>query len=210
MMKWWTAEPVVYTKDDYEGHRIRFLICEKRARCATRVIDKHNLPPDFLLAANPSEIYPVLVDKNLLCHGAALEEMIHERYPAPTLLPSDPIRRAQLRMLANQVRTWYSLSLTDLAQKLHEVVAAYDGTTEYFIGDEITIVDIALGPLLWCVPWQVLDVAYGTPFFAYRERLLGRRSFQLSLGSQAAVNEMEINDEDEGDDDCEGSFPRAA
>jgi stringent starvation protein A len=210
-MQWWTAEPVVYTEDDYEGHRIRFLIGEKRARCATRILDRFNPPPDYLLAVNTSRIYPVLIDKNLLCHGAALEEILHERYPAPMILPADPVRRAQHRMLANQVRSWYSLNATDLAGRLGEVVAAYDGTTEFFIGDNISIVDIALGPLLWCVPWQVLDVAHGTPFYGYRERLISRPSFQLSLRPQVPVNEMEISDEDdEGDDDCEVSIPRAA
>ena len=161
---------------------------------------------------NTSRTYPVLIDKNLLCHGAALEEMLHERYPAPTLLPCDPVRRAQHRMLANQVRSWYPLNSTELTERLREVVAAYDGTTEFFISDHISIVDIALAPLLWRVPWQVLDVAHGTPFAAYRERLIVRPSFQLSLCSQVAINEMDIDDEidDEGDDDCDSSIARAA
>lgn len=211
-MQFWTAEPVVYTEDDYEGHRVRFLIGEKRARCATRILDRFNSPPDYLLAVNTSRTYPVLIDKNLLCYGAALEEILHERYPAPMLLPTDPVRRAQHRMLANQVRSWYSLNATDLADRLREVVAAYDGTTEFFISDHITVVDIALAPLLWCVPWQVLDVAHGTPFAAYRQRLISRPSFQLSLCSQASVHEMENDGEDdeEGDDDCESSIARAA
>jgi RNA polymerase-associated protein len=164
---------------------------------------------DYLLAVNTSHVYPVLIDKNLLCHGAALEEMLHERYPAPMLLPADPIRRAQHRMLANQVRSWYSLTAAELAERLREVVAAYDGTTEFFLADHLTVVDIALAPLLWCVPWQILEVADGTPFSVYRERLIFRPSFQLSLKSQAAVNEMEPSD-DEGDDDWEASIPRAA
>lgn len=42
-MQGWTAKPVVYTEDDYEGHRLLFQIGEKRARCATRILDRFSV-----------------------------------------------------------------------------------------------------------------------------------------------------------------------
>lgn len=108
-MNWWTSEPVVYTNSDYDGHRVRLLIAEKRARIATRIRDIDEFP-ESLTEVNTEGVYPILVDKNLVCYGAALDELIHERFPSPTLLPIDPVKRAQVRMLDARVRSWYRVS----------------------------------------------------------------------------------------------------
>jgi RNA polymerase-associated protein len=190
-MQWWTAEPIIYTKDDLEGHRIRFMIAEKRARCGTHIINVLNPAPEFLSRVNPKGVYPVAVDKNLICFGAALDELLHERFPAPMLLPNDPIRRAQMRMLADEVRSWYSFSASALAEKLREACESYDGTTRFFTADSISIVDIALAPVLYTVPHHFFEFAMETPFWSYRERLLSRQAFQQSLRAQSPCNEME-------------------
>lgn len=211
--QWWTDVPLVFTKDDYEGLRMRFLIAQKRVRCETRIIDRDNQPPDSLTSVNVTNTYPVLVDKHLICHGPALDELFHERYPAPTLLPVGPLGRAQVRMLEQHVRGWYSLSPNELAKQVKELVSIYNGATEWFTGPAISIVDIALAPILYLIPTELLEAIHGTPFFHYRERVIASDAFQESLKSQRPHNDMskdvaEIDDADlcASDDDLLEEF----
>lgn len=194
-MNWWTSEPVAYTNSDYEGHRIRLLIAEKHARVVTRInsIDEF---PDSLAEVNPDGVYPVLIDKNLVCYGSALEELLHERFPSPTLLPVDPIKRAQVRMLANEVRSWYSLPPRDLLAKLLEVEESFETmSTLYMAGNVISIVDVALIPLLY-EAMQLNVFVPGPRFQTYISRVQSRPAFAESLRSSTPASpEDELNDE---------------
>lgn len=193
MNSWWTSEPVAYTKSDREGHRVRLLIAEKRARVTTR-IDGTDEFPETLDEVNPVGIYPILVDKNLVCYGSALDELIHERFPAPTLLPVDPIKRAQVRMLATEVRSWYHLLPAELATKLLEVQEMYEGSSSlYLTGNVVSIVDIALAPLLY-------DNDHFVPSESFRKYIQcfqARPAFAQSLRpSTPAAPEEDLNDEE--------------
>ena len=201
--QWWTDVPLVFSQNDYEGHRIRFLIAQKRVRCETRIIDRDNPAPESLTAVNIANAYPVLVDKHLICHGPALDELFHERYPAPTLLPVDPVRRAQVRMLEQHVRGWYSLSPSELTKQVQDLVSIYDGTAEWFTGSAISIVDIALAPILFSIPTELLSAIHGTQFFNYRERMIASPAFQESLKSQRPHNDMAKDATDVDDLDAE-------
>lgn len=190
---WWTSEAVAYTNSDHEGHRVRLLIAEKRARVTTRIngIDEF---PESLHEVNPDGVYPILVDKNLVCFGTALDELIHERYPSPSLLPVDPVKRAQVRMLAAQVRSWYDLTPLELTAKLLEVQDLCDGMpTLYLTGNVVSVVDIALAPLLY-------DNDFFTPnaeFQLYINRVQTRPAFAQSLRSSVpAAPEEDLNDEE--------------
>lgn len=193
-MNWWTSEAVAYTKTDFEGHRIRLLIAEKRARISTRIYGIDDFP-ESLTEVNPDQHYPVLIDKNLICHGAALDELIHERFPSPTLLPIDPIKRAQVRMLAYQVRGWYSLQTRALREKLREVEEAYNDTPTHFIIDNtISVVDIALAPLLY----EAITLGHYVPgirLCGYVERIQARPAFTQSLRSSTPAAPEEELDE---------------
>lgn len=188
---WWTSEPVAYTDSNFEGHRIRLLIAEKRARVVTRINGLDEFPSS-LDEVNPEGIFPILVDKNLICHGAALDELIHERFPSPTLLPIDPVKRAQVRMLAYQVRGWYGLPKQELLEKLREVDEVYDGSTLYITGNFVSIVDIALAPLIYDTP----DFVPSDTFRSYIERIQARPAFAQSLRSSTPIApEEDLNDE---------------
>lgn len=192
-MSWWTSEPVAYTKSDYEGHRIRYLIAEKRARIATR-IDMFEEFPESLQEVNPDGIYPILTDKNLVCYGSALEELIHERYPSPTLLPIDPVKRAQVRMLANKVRGHYNLG--NVESFLAEVEETYNSHNSLFIiGHLISVVDVALAPLIYDATQLGTFVPSGS-FKNYTDRLMARPAFAQSLRPSTPVSpEEELNEE---------------
>lgn len=192
-MNWWTSEPVAYTLPDHEGHRLRFLIAEKRARISTRINGLDEFP-DSLQEVNPREAYPIVVDKNLVCYGHALNEFIHERYPSPSLLPVDPVKRAQVRMLEAEVRSWYSLTMIGLVAKLHEVEEAYENTS-FICGSAISIVDIALAPLLH----ETIEFGTFTPgpqFQAYVDHIRSRPSFAQSLRSSTPADPEADLDED--------------
>lgn len=201
MTRWWSTEPVLFTQRDYEGHRLRLVIAEKRARCLTKIIDRLNPAPDYLAEVNPDNIFPVLIDKHLICYGPALDELLHERYPGPALLPNDPINRARLRMLADKVRSWYGMRPNELADHLMEVAGVYTGS-QYFAGSAISIVDIALIPLMYEVPEKFLSEA-PEQFLNYRHRLLVRPSFRLSIKPYVPPNDI-IDEDDEVDDLLEG------
>jgi RNA polymerase-associated protein len=199
---WWTSHPVIYTLDDYEGHRIRFLAAEKAAYCGTQILQGTDEWPSFMGEINPGEHYPLYVDRQLVCHGAAMEELLHERYPSPTLLPVDPVKRAQVRMLTMEVRSWYDLDVyvsgeDPLKEKLAEFADSFDTSVRYFCGGSICAVDIAVAPLLFHARnygWQIGD----KDFNRYVDRLLNRESFKRSLLTKttpAPVVEPEVADE---------------
>lgn len=53
---------------------------------------------------NPQALVPtLLVDQQVLSQSLAIIEWLEERFPAPTLLPPDPLVRAQVRALAYQI-----------------------------------------------------------------------------------------------------------
>lgn len=192
-MNWWTSEAIAYTKDDFEGHRIRLLIAEKHARVLTR-IDGNDEFPESLTEINPAKIFPILVDKNLVCYGSALDELIHERFPSPTLLPIDPIKRAQVRMLTNDVRSWYVLPQSEMLARLFEADDAYaQSHTAYMAGNFISTIDIALAPLLYDCPGTA---QFSPAFRHYIERIQARPAFTQSLHSSTpAAPEEELNEE---------------
>lgn len=194
-MSWWTSEPVAYTESDYEGHRIRLLIAEKRARISTK-IDGHDEFPETLNEVDPEGHFPILVDKNLVCYGASLDELIHERYPSPALLPIEPVKRAQVRMLADQVRGWYRLSPTQICEQLRDVEESYATLCGLFMaGNAISVVDIALAPLVY----EMVEMGYYTPtplMQSYIDRIQSRPAFAMSLRSSVPASpEDELNDE---------------
>jgi glutathione S-transferase len=157
---------------------MRLLIAEKRARVATR-IDGINDFPEVLNEVNPHKIFPILIDKNLVCYGPALDELIHERYPAPTLLPVGPVKRAQVRMLASQVRGAYRRNSARRLEFINEIQDAYNEAGDaYMAGNAVSILDVAVLPLVYEMRRLV---SFRGPFGTYYERMTIRSSFIQSL-----------------------------
>lgn len=178
-MNYTTSDPVLFTKNDLYGHRARLMVAEKRAAIQTKIIGTCEPIPEYLAAVNPKGVYPFLVDKNLVCHGPPLDELLHERYPAPALIPIDPSLRARDRMLCNEVVRWYRLPPDAIAQKLSEVEEVYDPSVKFLFG-YLSIVDIAIAPLLYRSPVK------GKLKF-YADDVLTRPSFDISLRDNIPV-----------------------
>jgi maleylpyruvate isomerase len=130
---------------------------------------------DAYQALNPAGAVPLLEVSHpggvtRLRQSMAILEFLEERHPAPPLLPADPVRRAQARMLAEQVnagiqpfqnlavlqhleglgadpkdwaRTWIASGL----RKLQALSAPLAG--RYLVGDELTVADLFLVPQLY-------------------------------------------------------------
>lgn len=142
---------VLYTRNDVFGMRARYLAALKQANIVAVVIDA---PSTFLKSINPGDKYPLITDRNLLVHGAPLDAFIEERFPNPSFLPTEPVERAQVRMLADHVVTWYpdldgDMGRESTLEAIAEVESIYDYERFWLIGDRMTLVDIAVMPLLW-------------------------------------------------------------
>ena len=189
-MQWWASEPVVYVKSgELESNRVRLLIAEKRA-AAVKVLKPDDPIPEFLLELNPDHIYPFLVCKGVSCFGHALDELLHERYPAPQLLPTNAIDRARIRCLSDMVRSWYTLPPSVLRHKLSEVASTFDPTLTFCSSDTLTILDVAIAVLLFDARRIGYRFDAGTPFAGYARMLVARPAFSVLQRPQFAYAEM--------------------
>lgn len=160
-----TSKPTLYATDTLESKRVRAMLGEKGKPIeVVRVTDEIKEALDEI---NAEGVYPLLVDRGLVAYGHALEEFIHERWPGPQLLPLDPLQRAQARMLAELIRSWYGLDGFAKMKHLREVESAFEPTHRFFFGPQVSVVDIALIPLLHDFPFRPLS----QHFAQYIERL---------------------------------------
>ena len=156
--------------------------------------------PEFdLTELNPYCESPTLIDRDLVLYGDnVITEFLDERLPHPPLLPLDPIGRGRARLLiARLQRDWLSevKRLLDEGKPLDKKLkkSLWDGllamspiflTQRYAMGNEFSLVDCYLAPLLWRL--SVMDVTLprqGQAVMDYSARLFERSTFQASLNS---------------------------
>jgi maleylacetoacetate isomerase len=127
-------------------------------------------------AVNPQGLVPALVDDEfILSQSLAIIEYLDELYPTPPLLPNDPARRARARQFAQIVvsdiqsltnlrvlaylRTtlkanetqrslWFRHWLLEGLDALELWLAAEGQSHPYALGDEVTLADVCLVPLI--------------------------------------------------------------
>lgn len=178
------------------SHRTRIVLFEKDVECQILDVDVTKKPRE-LAELNPYNLVPTMVDRDLVLYESLIiNEYLDERLPHPPLMPVDPVMRAKARlMLMRFDRDWYSL-LGDfdsedkkLAQRARTILR--DGLTvispvfkdqQYILGEEFSLVDCSLAPLLWRLPVYGIELPrQARPILDYAERLFARKSFQLSL-----------------------------
>ncbi|MGV6850872.1 MAG: glutathione S-transferase N-terminal domain-containing protein [bacterium] len=176
------------------SHQVRFVLAVKGITVEILDVERDN-PPEDLLQLNPGTHEPTMVDRDLVLYDTRIIcEYLDERYPHPPLMPVDPVTRARLRLAHSRVmQEWYSLAETiehednvDEARK--ELQDSLTSSTElfsaqsHFMSDDFTLVDTALGPLLWRLRRFGISLpAEANPILDYAERLFEMESFQLSL-----------------------------
>ncbi|QLG87025.1 glutathione S-transferase N-terminal domain-containing protein [Chitinibacter bivalviorum] len=180
------------------SHRCRIVLFEKGMDFEILDVDIHSKPEDLAIM-NPYNEVPVLVERDLqLYESNIINEYIDERFPHPQLMPADPVMRARARlMLFNLERELFIhvKTLEDSSAKKTAVeaarVAIRDNLTQiapiftkqkFIMGEEFSMLDVAIAPLLWRFEHYGIEVTKGlVPVMKYAERLFSREAFIDSL-----------------------------
>jgi glutathione S-transferase len=87
------------------SQKVRLCLAEKGLAWESRPVNlgagEHQ--EDWYRKLNPRAVVPTLVDGETLQESTVINEYLEERYPTPTLMPSDPMGRARVRLWTKQV-----------------------------------------------------------------------------------------------------------
>jgi len=176
-----------------DSHRTRIVLAEKELPVVTVEVEPDNLPAEFL-ELNPYGKLPTVIDRDIVFfESSVVNEYLDERYPHPPLKPGSPSERAQMRMAVLQLeREVYAMydemqnprKKKDAIKKLTTYLGflnTYLARQEYFIGEQYTLADVALAPILWRLSSLGIDTAKWPKLEAYMDRLFERPAFKRSL-----------------------------
>ena len=180
------------------SHRCRFVLFEKGMDFEIKDVDIFNKPED-LAVMNPYNQVPVLVERDLILYESnIINEYIDERFPHPQLMPGDPVMRGRGRLvLFRMEKELFSLvhvlenpnSTNKEMAKAREAIG--NGLTmlapaftknKYILGDDFSMIDVALSPLLWRLDHY--DIKLGksaAPLLKSAERIFQRPAFTEAL-----------------------------
>ena len=178
------------------SQRCRIVLFEKGMDFQVVDIDLFDKPED-LAVMNPYNRTPVLVERDLILYESnIINEYIDDRFPHPQLMPADPVMRARARLFlfrfedelfsniealergaqkqADKARGLIRDSLTQIAP-----VFAHQ---KYMLGDEFSMLDVAIAPLLWRLDFYGIQLPrQGAPLMKYAERLFSRPAYIEAL-----------------------------
>lgn len=199
MIELWSSNHDAYS------HRCRIVICEKDLGLERGIaveikdIDINNKPED-LARINPNNQVPVLVDRDLhLYESSIICEYLDEHFPHPQLMPVAVPEKGKARLMMHQFdRMLYSKMDKILAarstrsNKTNEhrallaesllMLAQNMGKNKYMVGNELTMVDVNLAPLLWRLEFLEVKLPLrAAPLLKYAETVFARPSFVKSL-----------------------------
>ncbi|ACT49534.1 MULTISPECIES: glutathione S-transferase N-terminal domain-containing protein [Methylovorus] len=179
------------TTDPY-SHRCRIVLFEKGMDFQVIDVDLANKPED-LAVINPHNEVPVLVERDLVLQQAnIINEYIDERFPHPQLMPADPVMRARARLFLHNFEEQLFSHIKDiesgnqkLADKarliirdnLTQIVPLFS-RQEYILGDEFSMLDVAIAPLLWRLGHYGIELPkQAAPLLKYAERIFSRPAY---------------------------------
>src|SRR5258706_1662083 len=159
--------------------------------------DMHNNPEDIAVM-NPYNRLPVLVERDLILYESnIINEYMDERLPHPQLMPADPVMRARARLfLFNFERELFvhvqtientnnqkaiekgKLLIRDRLTQLAPILLK----SKYMLGDEFSMLDVAIAPLLWRLDHYGIDLPKSAaPLMKYAERIFSRPAYIEAL-----------------------------
>jgi RNA polymerase-associated protein len=174
------------------SQRCRIVLYEKGMDFQIVDVDLYNKPED-LAVMNPYNRTPVLVERDLILYESnIINEYIDDRFPHPQLMPADPVMRARARLFlfrfeqelfshieplekgpqkaADRSRVVVRDSLTQIAPVF--------GKQKYMLGDEYSMLDVAIAPLLWRLDYYSVQLPkQAAPLMKYAERIFSRPAF---------------------------------
>ena len=179
------------TTDPY-SHRCRFVLFEKGMDFQVIDVDIFNKPED-LAVMNPYNTVPVLVERDLILYEAnIINEYIDERFPHPQLMPPDPVMRARARLFLHRFENELFCHIQGLESSNVKIAekaraAVRDNLTQiapvftkqkYMLGDEFSMLDVAIAPLLWRLDHYGIQLdKEAAPLMKYSERLFSRPAY---------------------------------
>ena len=178
------------------SHRCRFVLYEKGMDFQVIDVDLYNKPEDIAVM-NPYNRVPVLAERDLVLYESnIINEYIDERFPHPQLMPADPVMRARARlMLFNMEHELFSQveimeagkekpmekARASIIERLLEFSPIF-GKTRYMLGDEFSMLDVAIAPLLWRLDHYGIKLGKSAaPLMKYAERIFSRPAFIEAL-----------------------------
>ncbi|MBX3685915.1 MAG: glutathione S-transferase N-terminal domain-containing protein [Rhodocyclaceae bacterium] len=173
------------------SHRCRIVLFEKGMDFQVIDVDLYNKPEDIAVI-NPYNRVPVLVDRDLVLYESnIINEYIDERFPHPQLMPPDPILRARARQLLHTFEGEIFSHVIDLEsgakggdksrQEIRDQLtqlAPIFTKQKFLLGDEFSMLDVAISPLLWRLEHYGIDLPKSAaPVMKYAERIFSRQGF---------------------------------
>ena len=174
------------------SQRCRIVLFEKGMDFQVIDVDLTNKPED-LAVINPYNRVPVLVERDLVLYEAnIINEYIDERFPHPQLMPADPVMRARARLFLHNFEDQMFSHIGDMesgndkvADKARAIVrdnltqiAPIFNKQEYMLGDEFSMLDVAISPLLWRLDHYGIELPKQTaPLLKYAERIFSRPAY---------------------------------
>ncbi|MDQ7988801.1 MAG: glutathione S-transferase N-terminal domain-containing protein [Candidatus Dactylopiibacterium sp.] len=174
------------------SHRCRIVLYEKGMDFQVVDVDLFNKPEDIAVI-NPYNRVPVLVDRDLVLYESnIINEYIDERFPHPQLMPPDPIMRAKARQilftleqelfahietLEKNQKAAADKARAQVRDQLMQLVPLF-AKQKYMLGDEFSMLDVAIAPLLWRLEHYGIDLPKtAAPLMKYAERIFTRQGF---------------------------------
>ena len=182
------------------SQRCRLVLFEKGMDFEVRDVDLFNKPED-ISTMNPYGQVPILVERELILYESnIINEYIDERFPHPQLMPADPLMRARARLMLFNFEKELFVHVHVLESeraksndKAHDKARAEirDRLTtlaplflknKYMLGDEFSMLDVAIAPLLWRLDHYGIELSKtAAPLMKYAERIFSRPAYIEAL-----------------------------
>jgi RNA polymerase-associated protein len=147
---------------------------------------------------NPYGQVPILVERDLVLYESnIINEYIDERFPHPQLMPADPVMRARTRLflfnfereLFVHVQALENSTNQKLIEKARSTIrdrltqlAPIMLKNKYMLGEDFSMLDVALAPLLWRLDHYGIDLPKtAAPLMKYAERIFSRPAYIEAL-----------------------------
>lgn len=184
------------------SHRCRIVLHEKDMDFEVIDVDPNNKPED-LAVMSPYGKAPILVERDLVLYESnIINEYIDDRFPHPQLMPADPVMRARARLLlyrfevdlfcyidgieSGDAKT-ADKARTAIAENLTMIAPVFD-KQKYMLGDEFSMLDVAIAPLLWRLEHYGIRLPkQAASLLKYSERLFSRPLFIDALSASEKV-----------------------
>lgn len=185
--------------------RIRIVLHEKGLPFAQRFVDLGNKPDWFLKLSPRGKVPVLLVKERALFESTVINEYLEEAFPAPALMPQDPLLRAEARawiafngdvLMPAAARLWFldttpegqQTARTELRGALERVETHLAGRTggPWFQGEHFGLVDAVFAPL-W-TRWPATEAMGHGDLLEGLENL---KAYQLACLGRASVQEAQ-------------------